>query len=269
MIGCNRKFRKKKDLVRFWNEIKIPMLGIQNVIQEENMTARRTTAGRIIGKRAVAGVTLAVAATALVLATEFPAGLSAVGGGSAALAELAARSPGMRIGGVALKAKAPRSALAPAPDAAPGAAAPGSAVASVLGTAVGPEGPVPGSGPVGPGGFPSDFTAPDVPNSLAPGAPAGSEATPPADFSNIPSPPIGGVPIFGPGIGGGGGTPGNGGETGTTPGGETPGGENPVAPPPPPPPVGPVPEPSVWLMLMAGFGFVGSAMRRARRVRLA
>ena len=61
------------------------------------MTARLSEAGRISGKRAVAGMTLAAAATALVLTTGFPAE-NVLGGGSAALAELVARSPGARVG---------------------------------------------------------------------------------------------------------------------------------------------------------------------------
>lgn len=228
------------------------------------MTARRVTAGRIIGKRKVAGATLAIATVALLLATGLPQRLSSAVGGSAALAELAARSPGARIGGVALKAKAPRSALAPVADAvAPaGGTAPGPAVASVLGSSVGPEGPVPTSGPLGPGGFPSDFLAPAVPgapDTLAGGAPG---AGPGVYFGIFPGPPIGGVPIFAPG-GPGGGIPGGG-----TPGGGTPGGGT-LPPPLPPPGSGPIPEPSVWLMLMAGFAVIGGAMRRSRRVRFA
>lgn len=36
------------------------------------------------------------------------------------------------------------------------------------------------------------------------------------------------------------------------------------APPPPPPPPGGVPEPSTWAMMLLGFGFMGSALRRRR-----
>ncbi len=235
------------------------------------MTARRKPAGRINGKRKLAGATLAIATATLLLATEIPAGLTA-GGGSAALAELAARSPGTRIGGVALKAKAPRSALAPlASEATPGADAPATAVASVLGTSVGPEGAVPNSGPLGAGGFPSDFLAPGVPGALgAPGAPGvangstGSGPTPPPGFGGgVPSFGGGGAPIFVPG-GPGGTVP------GTPDNGETPGGGT-LTPPVilPPSGAGAVPEPSTWLLLIAGFGAIGSAMRRNRRVKLA
>lgn len=38
----------------------------------------------------------------------------------------------------------------------------------------------------------------------------------------------------------------------------------PAAPPPAPPPVSGVPEPAAWAMLLAGFGFVGTALRRRR-----
>lgn len=39
----------------------------------------------------------------------------------------------------------------------------------------------------------------------------------------------------------------------------------PTAPPPPPPPgVGAIPEPAAWALMIAGFGLVGSAMRRRR-----
>lgn len=237
------------------------------------MTARRKTAGRNNRNRKVAGAVLAISAAALLLATEAPQGLSKAVGGSTALAELAARSPGARIGGVALKAKSRRSALAPvASAAAPGGEAPGTAVASVLGTSAGPEGAVPTSGPIGPGGFPNDFLAPPVPGPLGPvgGVPSGT--APGIDFGGVPGPQIGGLPIFvggGPSGGGGGG---GGGGTGTLPpdDDDTPGGGTLVPPPPTPiPGAGPIPEPSTWLMLIAGFGFIGGAMRRGGRVRLA
>ena len=60
------------------------------------------------------GIAVGVGATALGLllfATELPSALMQ-GGGSKALAELLARSPGARVGGVALKAKKPRMAKA-------------------------------------------------------------------------------------------------------------------------------------------------------------
>lgn len=214
----------------------------------------------------MAGVTLAFAAAALLLTTELPQRLSAAVGGSTALAELAARSPGARIGGVALKAKTPRSALAPVDAGGPAAGGSASPAASALGTSVGPEGSVPTTGP---GGFPGDIFAPAVPGALAvPGSGAPAIAPGP-DFAGVPMPPTGGLPIFFPGVGGGGG-----GGSGTVPGGnETPGGQNPgggaVVPPGPTPGAGPIPEPSTWLMLIAGFAVIGSAMRRSRRVRFA
>lgn len=211
------------------------------------MTASRKAAGRIIGKRKAVGASVAVAGAALLLATELPQGLSSAVGGSVALAELAARSPGARIGGVALKAKTPR--LAPV-AAAPGA--PGTAVASVLSAAAGPEGPLAATGPVGPGGFPNEFFAPPVSDVASPGTPAGPGTAPPIDFGSVPVPPPGGGLIIVPG----------------GPGGTTPT-EPPVVVPPGPPIIPPIPEPSTWLMLIAGFGAIGSAMRRTRRVRFA
>lgn len=233
------------------------------------MTARREAAGRIMRNRNVAGIALAVTAAALLLATEVPQGLAKAAGGSAALAELAARSPGMRVGGVALKAKTPRAALAPIAAAAPGAGAPvpGNAVASVLGTGVGPEGPIPTSGPVGSAGFSNGFLTPGVPGILGPGSGTGS--APNIDFGGISSPPIGGGAIIAPGGGGGGGGGGTPGAGIAPPGGGGAPGGGVIAPPTPLPSAGAIPEPSIWLMLIAGFGAIGSAMRRSRRVRLA
>lgn len=216
------------------------------------MTARRTTAGRNNGKRVVASIVLAIATSAMLLSTELPAGFPPAGGGSAALAEIAARSPGPRIGGVALKAKSIGALMAPGPVAA--APAPGNAVASVLGTSAGPEGAVPGSGAVGPGGFPSDFLTPAAPAEA--GSPGVVSSPPTGDFGSVALPPVGGLPIFVPGGGGGGG----GGELAPPPGGGV------VVPPGP---GGAIPEPSTWLMLIGGFGMIGHAMRRGRQARLA
>lgn len=210
----------------------------------------------------MAGATLTVAAAALLLATELPQGLALAADGGGALAELAARSPGARIGGVALKAKAPRSAMAPITDTAP---APGSSpgLAAALGTNALPEGPVPTSGP----GVASDVFAPPVPGIPGLPGPAAPGASGGPGFAGVPFPSTGGLPIFLPGgPGGGGGSPG----TGTTPPiGETPGGGTVVPTPGPTPGAGPIPEPSTWLMLIAGFAAIGSAMRRSRRVRFA
>lgn len=221
------------------------------------MAALRIIASRIGTKRTVVTGAVVASVAALLLATEVPSALLPAGGGSAALAELLARSPGMRVGGVALKAKQPRASLASvATDDAPAAPGRSSPTASVLGAAA-PEGPVPESGTLGPGGFPTDFIGPSVPSPIA-GAP---------DFGSSGGPGVIGVPIFGGGGGGGGSvtpTP-----TETPPVTPTP---NPTdgTPVPQPTPTTPdvvpgVPEPSTWLMLIGGFGIIGGAMRRRRR----
>lgn len=186
------------------------------------------------------------------------------------LAELAARSPGARIGGVALKGKgkgkgkgarfAQGSPAAPAPadEALP-------PVAVVLPAAAGPA-----AGP---------------PQIVLGEFPAGI-ATPVGSFAPAP------LPAFFPGVGGGGGSGGlvigggggggGGGGTGVvtptptpTPG-VTPTPTPTVTPTPTPtvtppvtPPVGAIPEPSTWLMFIIGFGIVGGAMRRRQRVAFA
>lgn len=211
------------------------------------------------GKRA--GVTLAAAAIALLFTTDVPQQLSSAVGGSAALAELASRSPGARIGGVALKAKTRRAALAPSTDAtAPGAPGLGNAPAAALGSPAVPLGAVPSPGTVGPGAFPGELLAPGI--GVVPGAVGGAPGSGGPAFDTIPGPVIGGLPIFVPGGGGGGGG-GSGPPPGETPIGDT----TPV--PPVVPPGGPIPEPSTWLMMIAGLAVIGSAMRRSRRVRFA
>ncbi len=73
----------------------------------------------------------------------------------------------------------------------------------------------------------------------------------------------GGLFPFAPGSGGGGGgVIGGGGPGGGGPGGGNPGGGG------GPGPVGPVPEPSAWAMMLLGFFFTGSAMRRAKHRRV-
>lgn len=267
------------------------------------MAAFRTITGRISKKRTIAVAAATASLGALLLATEVPSLLLPVGGGSAALAELLGRSPGSRVGGVALKAKERRASYSPIAGvegtAASNEGAPANPVASVLGVSPGPEGDVPTSGPFGPGGFPTDFAAPDVPNPLdGVTSPGPASGTPGFGGTNA-SPGFGGAPIFGvgPGSGGGGGliigdTGGTGGgpppapvETGPVPTpSETPPVPLPTGSPTPQPtgtqpgplptdtvPVGPgpIPEPSTWLMLIAGFGTIGAAMRRKRRVALA
>lgn len=229
-----------------------------------DMVAFRNVMDRIKARSAIAGAALLVASGVLLLATELPAGLSGGGGASAALAELAARSPGMRIGGVALKAKSKRAHLAPA--AAPAAPAPGARppVASVMGVATGPVGAVPGAGAIGPSAFPQDFLTPGPSN-----LPAAGASPPIGAVGVVPLPPVGSPAIIVPGGPGGGGVIPPGGGTLTPPpdGGET------VTPPPvvvvPPPVTSAVPEPSTWLLLIVGLGYAGRTMRQRRRAQLA
>lgn len=243
------------------------------------MTALRAKAGRSKRTLALVGASLIATIASLLVMTDFPRAFAADGGGSATLAELAARSPGMRVGGIALKAKTRRAPAVGRVARSPAGLgeAPAAPMASVLSS--GPGGPetVPGLGT-----FPSDFVQPAAPAAL---------------------PVIGGapgvVPGFAPGpgpvlIGGGGApVPGGGGSvvptptptpspsptpsptpTGTpapepTP---TPTVTPPVVIPTPTPtptePVPAVPEPGTWLTLILGFGLVGAALRR-RRIRLA
>lgn len=255
------------------------------------MAAFRTISGRIGKKRTIAIATAVASVAALLLATEVPSALLPLGGGSAALAELVARSPGARVGGVALKAKQRRASYSPIAGeegtAGPDEGAPRNPLASVLGASAGPEGGVPGSEPLGPGGFPSDFTAPDVPNPLdSVSSPSGTTGS--SGFENPAFPSVGGAPIFAfgsaPGGGGAVGGGSGGGDSGVAP---TPTptptepAPNPTETPPVPQPTdtlpsdtlpvdaGPIPEPSTWLLLIGGFGMVGSTLRRKRRVALA
>lgn len=218
------------------------------VVMAGVMIVGRNIIARMKASRKVVALTLAVAAGALVIATGIPQGLPLIAGGTDAVAELAARSPGARVGGVALKGKGKDigkaiASLAPTKDpvgsgsssSAP-PAEPTTPIASVLGSSRG-DPAVPSTGP-----FPPEF--------VAPGAPAD---IPPTAFTPVPFPPIGGVPIIVPG--------GPGGPVDPSP---------PVDPPVDPPIIPPaVPEPATWLMLIAGFGVVGSAMRRRLRVAIA
>lgn len=188
----------------------------------------------------------------VVLATEFPSGIVPGVGGSMALAELIARSPGARVGGVALKAKAPLSALAPLAGV-PGPGA-GATPQSGLSPVPGPASPVAVVLPATGAAFPGTTPAIVLPDFTGPAAGGGGLAGP--SVGGVPFIP-GGAGIFIPGIPGGGG--------GSAPGGEVPGGGTAVIPPPPPPPVAAVPEPSVWLMMIIGFGALGRAMRRRQR----
>lgn len=214
------------------------------------MTTRATNAGRTIQKRKVVAASLAFGCAALLVTTDFAQGVAASARESVALAELAARSPGMRIGGVALKGKARR---APAFARRPDSSTPGKEPrASVLGTAVGPEGAAPSWLPAGTVGLPDSIVTPavqDLPLPASPGSQGGGFA----------APPFGGGVIVGGGGGGGGGS------GGTPPTSEVPGGET-VIPPVIVPPIAAVPEPGTWLMLIAGFGLMGAAMRRRKQL---
>lgn len=212
-------------------------------------------------KMAAVGGMVAIAGGSLLLLTELPNGLASGADASATLAELAARSPGARIGGIALKAKRKRArpvalvrGVASVP---PGRATPAASLMSAA--PVVPVAPT----PAGLAALPSDFVAPAGPVATI-------AAAPPASGGGIgffPTPGGGGAIIGG----GGGGTPGGGSAVVPTP---TPT-STPTVPPvlvtPSPTPTAPavsaVPEPSMWLMFIAGFGFVGSALRRRRRVR--
>lgn len=217
------------------------------------MAAKRSSAGRKGPRKSLTAVALVAAFGGILFATEAPEGLIPGIGGSVALAELAARSPGVRVGGVALKAKKPRMAALPVGegDDAPAGLGPETPLANVLGTSAGPEGAVPGVGPFGPGGFPTDITNP---GSSVPGAPVDQTGGVPGGPGG---PGFGGV--FTPPIGGGGG---GGGVIVTPPN------PNPNPEPEGPGPVTPipgVPEPATWLTMIMGFGLVGHALRRRRR----
>lgn len=233
------------------------------------MTARSETAGRSKKKMAVVGSMLATAITSLVLLTEFPTGLASGTGASAALAELVARSPGARVGGIALKEKTKRTAPVALVRGSSSTGTPtpglGAPIASVMGA--GPAGPL-GAAPYAPGVAPGEV--------LKPGAGIPAIAAAPVAGGGL-----GFVPIAGGGgfiVGPGGGVPGGGGNA-TAPGAAS----SPVPEPTPSPTVTPpvvvttptptpttpaaVPEPATWFMLIAGFGFVGGALRRRRPVR--
>jgi hypothetical protein len=239
------------------------------------MTSRFITAGRSRRKLAVGSVTLAMVGASLVLSTEFPGFMRSGAGASSALAELAARSPGVRIGGTALKAKTRR--VAPAAMAKPASATPetpvgtGAPAASVLGATA-----------------PQEF-----------GPASATFGTTPAEAGVLGAAPIvaapapGGSPGFAPGLGGGAVLIGPGGGAPVSPGGgvgaigptptpsvttptpaptPSPSSTSPISvvpgPAPTQPAVSAVPEPATWLMLIVGFGFLGGALRsRGRAVR--
>ena len=163
--------------------------------------------------------------------------------GKQAIDALKDRSPGPRIGGIALKGKAKRER-----------ALPGRRFAKK-------PTPAPTEKALGKIFYPSEFAIDTVPAGIPPLptlAYAGPDlgGTPGAPF--VSTPPGGGLFLVPPGggtpPGGGGGTP-PGGGGGTPPGG---GGGTPPGGPPP----SAVPEPSAWLLMIFGFGIVGAAMRR-------
>lgn len=220
--------------------------------------------GRKMGLIGLSGLTVVVATVGLMAATTGASGIAAGTAGSSVLSALAARSPGFRVGGIALKSKRRRAALSPVGEAPAGAdEVPETPYASVL-SAFSEEGfntpvletEIPA---IGADMFPRDFlpggdTSPALSDSVTGG--------------NSPSfiGPIGG----GPGGGGGGGiiippsTPTNSPQPEPTLIAPTP--EPTPDRGPPPPPVIPVPEPATWLMLILGFGFVGSRMRRGQNI---
>ena len=237
------------------------------------MTSAVRTVGRSRRKLAIGGTTLAIAGSSLLLWTELPADLASGAGASTALAELAARSPGIRIGGAALKAKTKRakptslvkSTSQSTAEEAPGLGAPAS---PPLG-ASGPDGL--SSAPATLGAFPGQVASPGE-------TPIVVQPVPIGGVGFVPVPGGGGV-IIGPGGGGAGGLPGGG--TGgvipsptptTTPAPAptpSPTSSTPIGSPSPTPalpPASAVPEPSTWLMLISGFGFLGAYLRRRRRV---
>ena len=200
-------------------------------------------------RRAIAGSAAFVAAAISLGVASIPAAVVAAGG-SDALAELAARSPGQRMGGIALKgkgkAKARTARLSPA----------------MTGKIPTPQDPpvavVMGSSPMIPAVIPGveqPLTPAAVPGVFAAAAPDGGGSTVPIPGFIPPAAP----PLFT--------TPGTNPNPDPT---QTPNPEptpNPTPNPTPTPtdPVPAVPEPSTWLMMIVGFGLVGRAMRVRRR----
>lgn len=224
------------------------------------MTTLRIEAG--LSKRKVfffSGM-LAIVGSALIVLSEFPSALASDGGGSATLAELSARSPGARIGGVALKAKTKRRApvAVARPAAALGGATP-SELAAQIASVLGAE-PLEllGAAPSGFGALPDEGHGPGLGIATTVLARGGN-------FGFGPLPGGGGV-VIGPGGGGG-----SGGGSSSTPTPE-PSPTHTSTPPavaltptPTVPPVAAVPEPGTWLMLIAGLGFLGANMRSTKR----
>ncbi|WP_375290614.1 PEPxxWA-CTERM sorting domain-containing protein [Qipengyuania sp.] len=250
--------------------------------------------GRRMGLIGLSGVTIAAAVFGLVFTTGGTSGFSAKAAGSSVLSAIAERSPGLRIGGVALKSKKRRVALSPASEAPPitGVAIPDVPIASVLGASSDEGLPVIGavSPQGGPDMFPRDFSPGNAGSSGLPGVATGG------GNASSPGPGFPGIGIPGVGGGGGGGiilpqptpsdspTPEPTGFVPPTPGPTSEPTPEPTREPTPgptveptpgptgtpglpgPPPAGPIPEPATWLMLIAGFGVIGSRMRQGRRI---
>lgn len=156
------------------------------------------------------------------------------------LQDIAERTPGIRIGGTALKGKPLFAGLGKGPTPV-GNSVPGRRPRGEVASA-GPapglpvfEQPVPAARP--------GIVLPDFPLAQAPSGPGTGGFPFPGGGGFVP--PGGGGVIIPPGV------------PPTNP---------PVEPPPPPPPVPGIPEPSVWLVLVVGFGFIGHSMRRKQRV---
>lgn len=234
-----------------WNRFEFTLFQLQKYDIDRDMAFIRNSLERVAQRRAIVTTAVVVVVGAMALTIGRPGGAAGNSGLQDTLAELAARSPGARIGGVALKGKGKgksRAVLASAAAPEPAAETP---IANVLPVATTPVNPAP---QIVLGEFP---TAVAIPGTAAP-APA------------LP----GFAPVF-PGIGGGGfvigpgGGGGGGGGTGVVTPTPTP---TPTPNPtvtPTPPPVPAIPEPSTWFMLILGFGVVGGAMRGKRRVALA
>lgn len=162
--------------------------------------------------------------------------------GSEAIDALEARSPGPRIGGIALKGKGKRARALPRER-----------------LAKAKPKPAPTEKALGKIFYPSEFALNSVPAAL-PGLPSLDFAPPVigggAGSPFVPGTPGGGGFVFVPPGGGGGSPPPTGGGGGGTP-------------PPPPPPPSAVPEPATWLLMIIGFGVIGGALRRKKATLLA
>lgn len=213
--------------------------------------AQRSFGGSILSM--ASGPVLRWALVPLGAAALAPAGLIATGtaGGAAVaaalaspLSVLAARSPGERAHGALAQSKSRRSGdderkLADVLKRTPGP-----------GGAPGPIGSVPGS-PVGPLGDDALYPAPDTFVTDQPGG--GDLVLGPSPTGFTPGP----GPIFAADV-----IPGSGGGNGGGGGGTTPGPGTAVTPETPA--ATSVPEPGTWLMLIAGFGMIGGALRLGR-----